>query len=799
MSAAKENMGHESQRRESRPLRAVPADASGGERRREAIAVARVALTYFLGDVNSDGSGALQTLLSALHFVGKAQVNAGGNVRTPLAPDLPAGARTVKSVRKELGLGDRGEQRLFRTLKRRDGEFACFEDEMLHAFIPAPFVELVAELVLEGPVLTGKRAAEALYLAAETPKYKYSNRKADNYRSKGTLINCRRVLLKVTQILCELASVGHSAGCLAFWSSPPSIPLPPDGDILGSGFVVHGPPWREVRRVWSELCAEIQKRLRANGLQGELDAIQGLSPSQVERARVLDLIRRRAILLMLLITAGRPGAILRLDRSDLIFGRAGFAPDSWSTPLINLEPRKGLPEGHKRPKYIPEEAALVLQVMMEATDRFRQAFDPEFSVGDDEPLLLSRLTSDGRTLSRRMSYGSLAGWVAGVSHGDRSQPPLVQRQHGVDHLPEAERVFRGYTPTEYRHLAEKLAKTAGEMWMAEHPPDADETHLARHYAEALTDHTDRSLDAIYGDRRTESAYEILSARAIHGIWLMLTTDVGARRRPDAQRLQALVAQRDAHEQTMEHAAALSRDLVGREIVRSTPDFPQLDELPPEAASAAAKLDALLARVGTLSDQNQLLFEQNRELRQMLAEIQVLNHEMHAAAFGHGQVLIELNKYRWDESLWELVPDDAPRGAEVLGPDFDAELFGPRLSPAPVDLTPVRDWLTIRELCQILDIGRSTMLRWLNLVARPRATQPWLRPEPPLDQVDGDDQYRRLWVPGLSPELFRGATQKQLLAEMLARWPGEKGWSKNGEPSRRSLAPLKLPPGYARDE
>ena len=120
-------------------------------------------------------------------------------------------------------------------------------------------------------------------------------------------------------------------------------------------------------------------------------------------------------------------------------------------------------------------------------------------------------------------------------------------------------------------------------------------------------------------------------------------------------------------------------------------------------------------------------------------------------------------------------------------------------PAPADLTPLRDWLTIAELCRILDIGRSTLLRWLNDLARPRGVEPWLHEEPPLDCVGGDDDYRRLWVPGLNPALFRGVTQKQALTEILARWPAEKGWSsKDGEPTWRALAELQLPNGYRQD-
>ena len=60
---------------------------------------------------------------------------------------------------------------------------------------------------------------------------------------------------------------------------------------------------------------------------------------------------------------------------------------------------------------------------------------------------------------------------------------------------------------------------------------------------------------------------------------------------------------------------------------------------------------------------------------------------------------------------------------------------------------------------------------------------------PVDDSLGMN-YRRIWVPGVNDAFWRTRVRREALAQILARWPSEQGWTtKDGQPTPRCLEPL----------
>ena len=152
--------------------------------------------------------------------------------------------------------------------------------------------------------------------------------------------------------------------------------------------------------------------------------------------------------------------------------------------------------------------------------------------------------------------------------------------------------------------------------------------------------------------------------------------------------------------------------------------------------------------------------------------------------------------RYDEKLWLPIPDDAPPRTEYIDfEQFEASLAGaPENGEAETEPPAIRDWITPRELAEILGIrNRSTVARWLRSQHLPARAQdrPWEPGAIPVDESLGHN-YRRIWIPGVNPAFWRTELIKARLAACLTKWPDEQGWLDGDEPGPRCLAPLKLP-------
>jgi len=154
----------------------------------------------------------------------------------------------------------------------------------------------------------------------------------------------------------------------------------------------------------------------------------------------------------------------------------------------------------------------------------------------------------------------------------------------------------------------------------------------------------------------------------------------------------------------------------------------------------------------------------------------------------------------DKSTWTIVPDSAPAGADRV--DFTLEEFMEGRSSRPQldeTATPsgVRDWILPVEQAWIVGVDRGTIVRQMNgdyLPKRPEQ-RPWEAGAAPVDWSLGS-KYRRIWVGGIKETYWRAAERRRRLAAILAGWPDLQGWQKDGQPSRRSLAPLTLEEPFA---
>ena len=82
------------------------------------------------------------------------------------------------------------------------------------------------------------------------------------------------------------------------------------------------------------------------------------------------------------------------------------------------------------------------------------------------------------------------------------------------------------------------------------------------------------------------------------------------------------------------------------------------------------------------------------------------------------------------------------------PQIDLDQLTPSThphNPAPT-ADPVRDWITVKELCAIADVERPTACFWLNAIHLPRGDRrPWQPDAIPVDNSLGRS-YRRIYAP-----------------------------------------------------
>lgn len=691
-----------------------------------------------------------------------------GKLRLPAShPHLRSGPwPTAQTAFRRLGTDQDALHHRFEALRHWNGVHASFEPEVVAEFFPRVLWPVVVTMVMDGPGRARMRAERAVREYAATP-VAANKRRAKGPPTRGSVEGVRYALHRLFGGLAELNSDDYEFPGIDRWTAPPRIGMP---DVPPGRWDTSAPRPELVRQCWADAMAKAADALGISPGDDELAALEAMTDSALVQSPLFRPLRDRVFLGIMMLTGARVNAIAQLRRSDFVTDHVGPAPDYRRSAALMVRPRKTLHETVVRAKPISGEFAGTIQVWLRYSERVVSVLRrwhrggrprPE-ELHADSPLLVS-----DRINVRPMTAMSMRTLCSGdpPSKGCRGNRALIPRESGFNpDLPAGHRPYVGYPPHSFRHAAQQLAERAGEIWNREHPATgAHPTPEPALYGSALLDHKPKgdALRALYSDRGTEAAYELLSGRAIEIAWRLLTTDEGARRRPDVS----------TYVRIRKELAAVEAEIARR---REAMDRRYRQQPPSDHR-------ALLAYVA----------DSQRQFAQHADYVDRLNER-------RNQLTVGLEQLRHDQALWLPIPDTEPPGAERI--DWDA--IDQRLGDTPASRAnaprPVRDWLTFAEFASVRGIeARSTVPRWAegqNLSDRP-TRRPFEPAAIPLDASLGK-HYRRIWVPGVHDAFWPTATIRDRLGQALSRWPDQQGWLVDGKPGPRCTAPLRLPSPFA---
>jgi len=755
-------------------------------------------------------SASTARLCRLLAYAGGAEVPRPDAPLAAICPGLEARVwPTAETAMKRLGRTQSEIREQFEEAEHHAGVCAVLPEPLLAAFVPRELWPVLEALAWDGPSAYAERIRRGLrsYAMSEVPGNRH---RPPGRPSRGTVVGLRDDALALARLFVELRRESHPSPALKPWVAAPAIQAPTGGR---SGVNTSAPRPEQVRLAFSGLDHEIRRLLDVRDGESEIEAIERLSPTALFRKPLFRPMRDRAALLLMVLTGGRVTAVASLTKADYDRDHQGIAPDYRHGPAIRLRPGKHLELDEIRWKPIPAGAARMIDAYLlvveqgfamvarrAAKDRLRHGSRFE-RPPDDYPLLLSdRLHFEpwaARGIRTRLS---------GIVPGERTrgvEPLIVREDVGNSDLTTEQRRYVGFSPHRYRHLAQQLAERAGAIWNEEHPPSgatpAPEPAL---YGSALLDHRSfaNAMRVLYGDWSTAASYETLSGRAAELMWELLTTSRGSRKRPDlgairraSSRFRLLEAQ---IQQCEERVARMQSE------GRSEPPAKRVYEEAPADAGA----DELLRRNHRLAI---ALAEGQQELRETVETGQRRIEELLGLAAAtaslreqRDRLVAELTALVYEERTWELVPDDAPPGADRTDVDLAALLAGeePEELPALEEPEPdaVRDWILPSEMAEVCEIGnRSRLSRWAEGTHLPREPhrRPWEAGAVPIDDSLGRN-FRRIWVPGIQDSFWPSETARQRVAELMRHWPIKQGWSRGNSPGPRCLAPLELAEPFA---
>ncbi|MEJ7787834.1 MAG: hypothetical protein WKF96_23780 [Solirubrobacteraceae bacterium] len=619
-------------------------------------------------------------------------------------------------------------------------------------------------------------------------------------------------LKRIANAFVELRAQGCRHAELEEWIRAPKLHVAlPQARVERE---VRAPRPELVRTVWTKLDRELRVTLGAEDKSCLVEAVRAAPQSKLTSGGLFKDFRRLLSLELMVLSGGRVEAIRALNRSDYVKDHVGPPPDHRVGAALLLRPGKTLAEDVVRPKPVPDGLAelidayllfLVLQraATFDAPESFGPRRPPSRELPSDHPLLvgtLHRLSRWDESAMRQMFSGMTPRvYKHKRNHGVR---PLVPRESGwSSELPVEHRPFVGHTPHEFRRLAQQMAETAGALWAERHPAagprTAPEPAL---YGTALLDHKPggNSMRNLYGDRSQESAYELLSGRAIEYMRPLLTTSAGARRKPDRNRMEGTAERLKLVEAEIGRLHRRAEKLCHARVPRVPPRlvFTAVEE----GRSDRQVIDGIAADQRRFAERQEFLIERLEKFRAENEAFSRLLYEQATLNELRNELRDELLALWTDKSTWTIVPDSAPAGADRV--DFTLEeLMEGRSSRPQLDETAtpsgVRDWILPVEQAWIVGVDRGTIVRQMNgdyLPKRPEQ-RPWEAGAAPVDWSLGS-KYRRIWVGGIKETYWRAAERRRRLAAILAGWPDLQGWQKDGQPSRRSLAPLTLEEPFA---
>jgi integrase len=647
---------------------------------------------------------------------------------------------------------------------------ARLRPEALYSIAPRGWVPIVAALIADGPELAGARAQAAIF------DFSMGSVRANRRRPAG-----RRAASSVKHVLLEgqrLLRLAHGLQMLpacAHWTYIPQLEIP---HMPMGGYEVVAPRVEVVRMALQKMNAEIHTRLGVSAIEEEIAGLDALTDEILLSRGLWRPMRDRLLLVLMVLTGGRRAAISRLRREDYIRDHIGPQPDCRRGTVLHLRPQKGKDRDEIRRKPIPQQAALVIESYLTLMDRILAAKGQPLAAAS-APLLVA--VASHHTQPPQPSW--LHRRVAGKS--DKEWPLLVRDpEHLPKHVTPEEAATCGYTPHEFRHFSNQLAEGAGYAYNGRHPTNGPMVNPPpAYYAAALLDNggAEEKMRALYGGRTGAAMLEVVAGRAAELGWEILTGRLGERKRPNI----------DAYEQELVRLHRIEDE--ERRLERAAEQLQQRRTrsaglaLPRGEVPTSERLQVIMRR------QEDLIASVD-ELKETLLESSAITHQMVQLSRQKADTIKKLDLYRLDRGTWLPVPDSEPPGAEKVDWNaIDEGKLGKPLMPGAAP-SAVRDWVTFREFCAILDLqARSTLTRWVkgeHLPAR-RDRRPWEPGHVPVDDSLGVN-YRRIWIPGVNEALWRPRLRREQLEQALSRWPSEQGWTtKDEQPTPRCLEPIRL--------
>lgn len=474
---------------------------------------------------------------------------------------------------------------------------------------------------------------------------------------------------------------------------------------------------RLVRQALAGLDEEIERKLGVP-IDGQLKRLEELEPERIRSLGVFRELRDRVTLGLLASVGMRVGALVRLNMGDVAFKHR--CPDGSIRPSIALRPQKTLPDHEVRQKPIAEGLALRIAVYQAFVERAIPG-----GLAPENPLLVRSFTDS----SLRLGETAIGNRIGGLNTNGVWHPGLLLRGDKC-----------GYSPHTLRACCTQIcASLPASKWIEANrrhlDPRAEITtsRLQSMIGDALTDH-EISLDSMgYFGGKKEEDRERLSMYGTQVTWAVLTTDIGARKVPDAERFRAVVRQLAVFESEEGRIKGERTKLQNAALAGRTRDSGR---------------DVLL--LSSLTTELEEIREQIRDLESEKEDLKVNPDRLIAV----------------DDSLDEL-------------PELDLETIehemvgGGTRTARRNSASTVRDWITPAEFAEILGIGGATIRRWLAGFL-PRGSSPWSPSLSPVDDSLGK-RRRRLAVTRLNPSYFDTQEKLDRLNEIQAQYP--KGWSK----------------------
>jgi hypothetical protein len=252
--------------------------------------------------------------------------------------------------------------------------------------------------------------------------------------------------------------------------------------------------------------------------------------TKMKNCGVWRLARTRAMLGLLICLGGRRGAICRLQRGDLVRDHVG--PDGHRGPAITLRPGKVHHEQAIHWKPIPDGLLriidmylLLTDILITGTDEHRKGRGRRRrpAPGQEAPLFIGQLTYPERALWAGSLYQTLVGHKGYPKHKLKPRTPLIPEGDGS-----------GYSPHSLRRAALQATRVAATEYCRNNECPVTPEGISA----ALLDHIMPSDRYGYADVNTPAGRETWSRVAIELNWQMLTSELGARKAVDRERIAA---------------------------------------------------------------------------------------------------------------------------------------------------------------------------------------------------------------------------------------------------------------------